>query len=34
MAAFGAAYAEQTRADWKALTAAIADGRVQATAGA
>ena len=30
MAAFGTAYAEQTRADWKALTAAIADGRLHA----
>jgi uncharacterized protein (DUF2252 family) len=33
MAAFGTAYAEQTRADWTALTAAVADGRVQATPG-
>ena len=30
MGAFAAAYAEQTRDDWKALKAAIADGRVSA----
>jgi uncharacterized protein (DUF2252 family) len=31
--AFAAAYADQTKADWEALKAAIADGRVQALAG-
>ena len=30
MAAFGTAYAEQTRTDWRALSAAVADGRLQA----
>ena len=30
MGAFAAAYADQTRVDWKALKAAIADGRVSA----
>ena len=33
MAGFGAAYADQTKQDWEALTAAIADGRVEALAG-
>lgn len=28
LASFGAAYADQTRADWEALTAAIADGHI------
>jgi len=33
IAAFAAAYADQTKADWEALKAAIADGHLQAVAG-
>ena len=33
MAAFAVAYARQTKADWQALTAAIAGGRIEAQAG-
>jgi len=33
LAAFAAAYADQTKQDWKALKAAIADGRLEALAG-
>ena len=33
MEAFAVAYADQTVADWEALKAAIADGRVEATSG-
>jgi uncharacterized protein (DUF2252 family) len=33
MAAFGAAYADQTKHDWEALGAAIADGRLEALTG-
>ena len=33
LAAFAAAYADQTKQDWEALKAAIADGRLKAAAG-